>query len=308
MSHNFDYFYPLSTHQVLTDTKLKNHANYQIDLKNFYAKIDQNPDLVGSGVIYINERYESVQLRPANNLCRQNNINIIIRETPPITKPNLIKQETQSPQRQSELMGELVSTGLSCGSAVLAWVVVASSGALIPFTGGSSSVVTVISYGAAVASTGQCILGVSRTGGEIFDPNLKDEVTNNAIFQALETTLDVASLAGVAVSGATALKAFSTLKAASGKSTREILKSMSRSERKRLTNEVIRNNHPGISNKVLKSLVRKGQYPKRYSALQINDALVSQFKDIVGATLSFTGSATSGTVRTLTFGIFEDTP
>jgi len=28
----------------------------------------------------------------------------------------------------------------------------------------------------------------------------------------------------------------------------------------------------------------------------------------VVATLSFTGSATSGTVKTLTFGIFEDTP
>lgn len=227
---------------------------------------------------------------------------------PSLTKPNLIKQETQSPQRQSQLAGELVGAGLSCGSAILAWIVVASSGALIPVTGGTSGVVTVISYGAAIASTGQCILGVGLIGGEILDPELKDEITNNAVFKALETTLDVASLGGVAVSGATALKAFATLRAASGKSTREILKRMSRSERKRLINEIIRNNHPGISNQALKALVKKGQYPKRYSMVQINDALVSQFKDIVGATLSFTGSATSGTVRTLTFGIFEDTP
>ena len=65
MSQNSGLF-PLNTYQEFTNAKLTNQANYQIDLKSFYEKIDKSPDLVGSGVIYINDHYESVRLRPVN--------------------------------------------------------------------------------------------------------------------------------------------------------------------------------------------------------------------------------------------------
>ena len=55
-------------------------------------------------------------------------------------------------------------------------------------------------------------------------------------------------------------------------------------------------------------MVRANAYPKRYSNIQITEALKLQLKDALGATLSFTGSATSGVVKSLAIGIYEGVP
>jgi len=83
---------------------------------------------------------------------------------------------------------------------------------------------------------------------------------------------------------------------------------MTRAERRRITEEVIRINHPGISNSALKAMVRNNLYPKRYSSIQITEALKLQMKDAISATLSFTGSAITGDVRSIAVGIFEGNP
>ena len=117
--------------------------------------------------------------------------------------------------------------------------------------------------------------------------------------------LDFISVSGAIASGFTTVKLVLTTKAATGKSFTEILKGMTRAERKRLTEEIIRVNHPGISNGALKSMVRMNVYPKRYSHIQITQALPLQIKEAIGATLSFTGSATAGTVNSIAIGIYE---
>jgi hypothetical protein len=100
---------------------------------------------------------------------------------------------------------------------------------------------------------------------------------------------------GVASAGATLKMVFNLRKA--GTPIKEVLKGLGRQERKRLTEEIIRANNPGISNKVLKALVAAGKYPKRYAKLSISNSVALQLKDAIGATLSFSGSAVSGVIR-----------
>ncbi len=52
-------------------------------------------------------------------------------------------------------------------------------------------------------------------------------------------------------------------------------------------------------------MVKKNLYPKRYSNIQITEAMKLQVKDAIGATLSFTGSAVSGVVNSIAVGIYE---
>ena len=53
-------------------------------------------------------------------------------------------------------------------------------------------------------------------------------------------------------------------------------------------------------------MVRSGQFPKRYSGVQITQALRLQLKDTIGASFSFGGSGLSGTVNSPAIGIYEE--
>jgi hypothetical protein len=113
---------------------------------------------------------------------------------------------------------------------------------------------------------------------------------------------------GAAGAGFATIKTAITVRAATGQSFLTVLNGMSRAERKRLTEDIIRVNHPGILNGTLKAIVRRKVYPKRYSSIQITQRLNFQMKDALGATLSFTESATSGVLKSLAIGIYEGIP
>ena len=95
-------------------------------------------------------------------------------------------------------------------------------------------------------------------------------------------------------------------KRASSRSLRQILRGMSRAERKRLTEEVIRAQNRGISNGTLKAMQRAGRVPKRLTAEQVQQATVTQIRDALSGVLAFTGSAMSGTVRSIAIGLYEE--
>lgn len=97
------------------------------------------------------------------------------------------------------------------------------------------------------------------------------------------------------------------MKTASSRSTVEVLKGMTRAERKRLTQEIIKLNHPGVSGKVMKALIAGGKYPKRYTQGQISQALTLKVQEAVGASISFIGSASSGVVKSVAVGVYERT-
>jgi len=135
---------------------------------------------------------------------------------------------------------------------------------------------------------------------------MNDFLDSQEWYQYTTMALDVISVAGATAAAATTLKTVKLLKANSGKNSLSILKGLSRADRKRLTQDIIRLNHPGVSNKLLKNMVKINHYPKRFSGIKITQSLELQLKDAVGASMSFSGSALSGNVNSLAVGIYEE--
>ncbi len=291
------------------ENQLKSKLSYDINQKKLFQDIDRIPELYGAAVIYIDNNYTITELRPFNPSCSLNPIKVVLREPPKLMTQKEFAGHLKGSQgsiRESKLVGEVAGTVLSCGAAFLGWVVVFGSGAAIPLTGGVSSAVTYLAVAASTASTLQCFNSGYRVKNEISNPDNNDFLDSQEWYQNITIALDVVSLAGAAAAGAATLKTVKLLMANSGKSSLSILKGLSRAERKRLTQDIIRLNHPGISNKLIKGLVKTGHFPKRYSGLKITQSLTLQLKDAIGASMSFSGSALSGGVNSLAVGIYEE--
>lgn len=260
------------------------------------GKIDAINDYRGVRVVfYDGQKIHELRSHPPQ--CSVNKRTIVIR---PLlnNEKEIVTHSTLSKQDDDRFYSELLSTGLSCGAAVLSWIVVGGSSAAIPVSGGTSTVVTILAYGAATASSLQCANSSYRLFNESSygDNSVNIWLDSHEWYQNTAIALDVISVVGgVSAAGATLKTIFNLRKA--GTPVKEALKGLSRQERKRLTEEIIRANNPGISNKILKSLVAAGKYPKRYSKLEISSSVGLQLKDAIGATLSFTGSATGGIIR-----------
>lgn len=285
---------------------LRDRIAHELDLPKLYRRIDETPGLAGAGVVYIDRNYTAVELRPFTPLCRVRPIKVVLREAPRYTSTVGFVDEIKHNKRESRLVGELVNTGLSCSAAVLGWIVVFGSGAVIPLTGGGSSAITYVAIGAATASTLQCASGVVRSGLEVASPSTNDMLDSSEWYQQMTAALDLISLGGAIVSGASTIRMVQTLRTTTQKSALTVLQGLSRPERRRLTIEVIRLNYPGISNAKLKALLATGAFPSRYSNSEITRAVALQLKDAVGGTLTLAGSAYSGTVGALAVGIYEE--
>jgi hypothetical protein len=302
-NHNLALSIPGSGYK---ESLLKQRLTHDINLPKLFKSIDDTYELNGAGISYIDSNYTVVTLREFQPLCRQNPIHIVLREPPGNRAVDEFAASLKNNKRESQLVGELVGTGLSCGAAILSWVVITSSTAAIPITGGASAAVTYLGYAAATASAVQCANGFGRTVLEVSDPQTKDWLDSQEWYSNASHAVDVISLAGVAASSVAVLKTVQTLKKTTSKSTREVLKGLTRQERKRLTEEVIRLNHHNVSGKAMKALIRSGKYPKRFPHESINQALVIKLKEAVAASFSFTGSALSGSARALAVGVYEE--
>lgn len=75
---------------------------------------------------------------------------------------------------------------------------------------------------------------------------------------------------------------------------------------RRLTLEIQRLNHPGISTQTFKALTNSGKLTKRYGSQAIINAVSLNLKNAVSASLSVTGSTFDGTIKTIAIGIYED--
>ncbi|ELI0608281.1 hypothetical protein Q8V59_000082 [Vibrio vulnificus] len=290
----------------IKEQQLRARIEQTVNLKQLFKVIDSRPETSGAGVIYIAGDSTLISLLKFNSSCRVNPINIVLKEpTYPMSADSYAK-ELKSSNRESKLASELIGASLSCASAVLGWVMVVGSVGAVPISGDTSAAVTYLGYGAAVASTLQCIVGIGRSGAEHFSPDNLDELDSQAWYLNTSKTLDYISLVGVGASGTATIKAISNLQKSSGKSLNEVLKGLNRQERVRLTKEISKQNIPNLSSKAYKQLVRSGSVKQRYSSQEISNAVRLQLKDAIGATISFVGSATSGNVGAIAVGIYEE--
>ncbi|HAS8521315.1 TPA: hypothetical protein I7767_05210 [Vibrio vulnificus] len=290
----------------IKEQQLRARIEQTVNLKQLFKVIDSRPETSGAGVIYIAGASTLISLRKFNSSCRVNPINIVLKEpTYPMSADSYAK-ELKSSNRESKMASELIGASLSCASAVLGWVVVVGSVGAVPISGGTSAAVTYLGYGAAVASTLQCMVGIGRSGAEHFSPDNLDELDSQAWYLNTSKALDYISLVGVGASGTATIKAISNLQKSSGKSLNEVLKGLNRHERVRLTKEISKQNIPNLSSKAYKQLVRSGSVKRRYSSQEISNAVRLQLKDAIGATISFVGCATSGNVGAIAVGIYEE--
>jgi hypothetical protein len=72
---------------------------------------------------------------------------------------------------------------------------------------------------------------------------------------------------------------------------------MPRAERKRLTDEIIKAQNPGISQGGIKAAKIAGLYPKRFPNESIRKSLQRELWESVTWTTAFAGSALSGNIR-----------
>lgn len=267
----------------------------------FFSRIDQHIELRGLRVVLYDGQHMHT-LREGPLYCAPDLMTIVI-------KPHIDDSTLQSPKaaeaRESRFYSELFGGVPACGAAVIGWVVVAGSSGAAPVTGGASTFVAALAAGAAMASSAQCLNASYRLYNELGDRDQNDWLDSQDWYINTGRVIDVISIAGAATAVGATVRMAIALKRSTGKSMRSVLAGLSRQERMRIAEEIIRMENPGISNGALKAMLRAGIYPRRLSNAVISHSVRLQLKDALGAALSFTGSASSGTLREFAVGLAQ---
>ncbi|MFT5327984.1 MAG: hypothetical protein ACI8P0_005890, partial [Planctomycetaceae bacterium] len=218
--------------------------------------------------------------------------------------------QNQAKERESKLGFELFQMGLSCGATVAAGFVSAGAGAgaaaAAPVTGGASGVVSVLTFSAAVATAAQCGISSGRVINEIFDPAANDRLDSLAWFEATSNTLDAISIAGGFASLGQAAQAAIRSSRSSGKSISQVVKGLSRAERKRLAQDLAKYSGQAPTRKQFIRLTRQGKLPKIIRRQAISQAALNESLNAVGVGLSMIGSGTSGNIHGLIMYFVEE--
>lgn len=282
----------------------------QINLPRLFAAIDADPGIVGAGVVYIDADFNVITLREFKPICSIRPKRIILREAQKYISPAQFVEQVKTDPREGRLQKEAFDMGLSCGAAIIGWIVVFSGSVAVPFTAGASAFVVGIGVTAALASSAQCGFGVARTYNEILDPDANDRMDDAEWYGAVSPILDAASLVGIGTGALTTVRLLKANKAAAlGKSWYELLKGLSRQERKKLTKELLSLRDPSLTPKLLKLQQRAGKLTKSYSSTEIRHATLTQLKDALGGFLGIWGSHRTGhvgTAETIAIGLYED--
>lgn len=277
-----------------------------VDLRRLFFAIDADPQLIGAGVIYIDAQFNVVTLREFQPICSVLPKKLVLREAPRHVGPSEFKRMLEHEPRQSELTALALNTAMTCAGALLSWAVITSGFILMPFTAGTSAVISFLGQAAAVASTTQCIAGALRTGIEAYAPTLNDVLDSEAWYQAVMNILDSIAVLGIAASALTTMKVVNMTTKATGKSLRQALRGLTRQERIKLNNELLKIQDPRLTPKLLKLKQATGSLPKRISATEIQAPTASHIRDAMAATLGLGSSAMSGNINTLAIGIYEE--
>ena len=277
-----------------------------IDLRKLFFAIDSDPALIGAAVVYIDDMFNVVVLREFQAICSVRPIKVVLREAPKYVGPVEFKRMLEHEPRESEWVAEALGTAVTCTGAILSWIVVTSGVMLMPFTAGTSAIITFIGKAALAASMTQCAIGLGRTSVEAFAPQYLDRLDNETWYQAVVTTLDAIALLGVATSALTTIKTVNTATRVTGKPLKQILKGLNRQERARLNDELLRLRDPRLTLKILKVEQAAGVLPKRISATEMQLATTNHIRDALAATLGFASSSMPGNIKTWAIGIYEE--
>lgn len=168
----------------------------------------------------------------------------------------------------------------------------------IPLTAGSSGAIAAVILAGGVATGIQCANGLGRLS--LIAMNHDDYVAwmdSQEWYTATNTALDAISLAGAAAGLKSAVLTYRLLNRSSSESLLSLLQKMSRADRTRLTEEIIRIRNPDISNSGVKAAMKAGVYPKRYPSEALQLLLQRELLNTISNSSAFVGSAISGNIR-----------
>jgi hypothetical protein len=300
------------TSSVFRDGFLSSHLmtrqwlESSIDLRKLFAAIDADPAIVGAGVVYLDAQLRMVVLREFQPICSIAPKNVILREAPSYVGRVEFARQLANEPRDSQVAFEAMNTALACTSAVISWLVILGGSALSPFTFGATGVVAVIGYTSAMASSVQCWIGAQRTKNEMTDPARNDALDSDQWYQAVTAGLDAASLLGAGSAAMSTIRFVSMIKKATGKSTHQVLKGLSRQERVKLTKELLSINHPEMTRKMIKLKQMAREMPKRYTSAEVRNGTMLQMLDALGALSAVAGSVGAGNIRIIAVGLYEE--
>lgn len=278
-----------------------------LDLPTLYRTIDADPAIVGAGVVYIGSDYQVTVLREFSPLCSIKPKRVILREVAgPIMSADQYAQLAARSPRESQLWREASGMALACGGAVIGVIVAKAGVATAPLSAGSSLAVSYIAYTAAAASGVQCANGLWRTYKELTHPADNDYYDTLSWYQAMTLALDGISLVGAGSTTFGTVKTVMTIKSTTGRHLTDILRHMSRQERAKLTNEVLRLQNPRHSREMIRLKQLAGNLLKRFSNPQLRRDILIQLADQMGAVLAVNGSGLAGNINHIVIAIYEE--
>ncbi|WFW61076.1 hypothetical protein NFJ76_03545 [Citrobacter freundii] len=261
--------------------------------------LDCQRDFYGAGIIY-NDGYRSFLVRPSHRSPApgQNQItHVVVTQTTQLSREGMAKSVKEAVKDPS-IGTEIASTVLSCGAAVLTAVAWAASVGSVPLTGGMSTPLAVLATAGTVATGLQCLNGLVRMVDIAFnDGQYIDWVDTQGWYIATTSALDIISLASLGGPLKEAVMTYKTMKSVSSLKVIDWLKRYPRMERVRLTEGIIKQLNPGISNKTMKAMIRAGKYPRRYPSEALHRDLIKQLISAITSTMAVSGSAVSGVIR-----------
>ncbi|WP_330209161.1 NAD synthetase [Pseudomonas sp. AM4(2022)] len=279
----------------------------RLNLPKLYRTIDADPAIVGAGVVHIGSDYQVTVLREFVPLCSIKPKRVILRELvgPMMTADEYAHWMANSP-RESQIWREAAGMALACAGAVIGVIVAKAGIGSAPLSAGSSLAITYVAYTAAAASALQCGNGIWRTFKELTNPAENDYYDSLSWYRAMTVALDGISLVGAGSTTFVTVKTVMTIKHTTGRDLNDILRRMSRQERAKLTNEVLRLQNSRHPQEIIRLKQLAGTLPKRFSNTRLRHDLLNQLSDQVGAALAMTGSGFSGNINPMLIGIYEE--
>lgn len=253
----------------------------------------------GAGIIY-NDGFHSYLVRPSHRPATsgQNQITHVV-----VTKVNHLSREEISGSvkktvAQSSIGTEIKSTLLSCGALVLTAVACVVASGAVPLTAGTSTPLAIMAAAGTAATAVQCGNGLWR----LYDIEFNDAkgvtwVDTQEWYLATSTALDLISLASLAGPLKEVVMTYRAMKSASSMKVFNWLKRYSRMERVRLTEGIIKYLNPGISNKVMKAMIRAGKYPRRFPTNAVRRELAKQMISVITSAMAISGSKLNGVIH-----------
>ena len=271
-------------------------SDAQID--QLQQQIDLIPELAGAGIAFVGDNTCTVLRGPRHSSGLKTYV--VLQEDDAPGPP-------EDPRNPPSVLLELAGVGLNCIGAVAAWSAMGGETIAAAGSGGAAALLIPVTYAATWATRAQCAVSLIRANDVIFnDGHWTRWMDSQEFYPWASGALDAMSLGGAAVSATAAVRAAQAIRRATGRSWTEVLKGLSRADRKRLTEEIVRLQKPGASGRVLKTLVRMGAFPKRLQSAEITARLFAQLKDSISGVLSFGSSGTSGLLHQLYVHIVQE--